>query len=122
MTGMQWMVFSGVAGVGAILIAWQAHQFWIISRDGWEYLWAVLVLVQAGIVYFLILSSIALKYRPQHLALNEAIAFLRGRFHLPAGDSRAGSYRMPAASFRQLFSGVFSRSLPSIGWPSLPLP
>jgi hypothetical protein len=95
MTGIQWMVFSGVAGVGAILIAWQVHQFSIISRDGWEYLWAVMVLVQAAIVYFLMLSAVALKYRPQHLALNEAIAFLRGWFHLPAGDSR---WQLPDAS------------------------
>jgi hypothetical protein len=109
MTGMQWTKFSGIAGVGAVLITLQAHQFWIISRDGWEYLWAVMVLVQAGIVYFLMLGAVALKYRPQHLALNEAIAFLRGGFHLLAGDSR---WQLADAS--RFFPSVVQRCLFSV--------
>ncbi len=84
MTGMQWMKFSGVAGAGAILITMQAHQFSIISRDGWEYLWAVMVLVQAGIVFFLMLDAFAFNRRPPYPGLKDAMAYLRSGFRLPA--------------------------------------
>ncbi|GEM_PF-31159 len=80
MSGFQWLQFSGVVAAGAVLIAMQGHQFSIISRNGWETIWAVMVLWQAAIVYFLALSAIAFETRPKHLSLESSMDLLRGRF------------------------------------------
>ena len=88
MTRIQWLKFAGVAVAGAVLITLQAHQFTIISRNGWEYLWAIMVLVQVAIVYFLILSTLTLEFRPQHLSLSDSMVLLRGWFRLPVKKNR----------------------------------
>jgi exo-beta-1,3-glucanase (GH17 family) len=87
MSGIQWLKFSGVTAAGAVLIAMQCHQFSIISRNGWETLWAVMVLGQAAIVYFLALSAIAFDAMPEHLSLKASMDLLRGRFRPEAGDA-----------------------------------
>ncbi|MEI6262475.1 MAG: beta (1-6) glucans synthase [Deltaproteobacteria bacterium] len=79
MNGFQWLQFSGIVAAGAVLIVMQGHQFSIISRNGWEHLWAVMVLGQAAIVYFLALSAIAFKTLPTHLSLNASMDLLRGK-------------------------------------------
>jgi exo-beta-1,3-glucanase (GH17 family) len=89
MAGIQWLKFSGIAASGAVLIVMQVHQFSIISRNGWEHLWAVMVLLQAAIVYFLALSAIAFKTLPKHLSLKSVMEMLRNRFSLP--DEGIGS-------------------------------
>jgi hypothetical protein len=86
MNGFQWLKFSGVASAGAVLIVMQGHQFSIITRNGWETLWAVMVLGQAAIVYFLALSAIAFESMPEHLSLKASMDLLRERFRPAAGD------------------------------------
>ena len=87
MSGFQWLKFSGVASAGAVLIVMQGHQFSIISRNGWETLWAVMVLGQAAVVYFLALSAIAFESLPKHLSLEASMDLLRGRYSPVAGDA-----------------------------------
>jgi len=87
MSGFQWLQFSGVVAVGAVLIAMQGHQFSIISRNIWEHLWAAMVLVQASIVYFLALSAIAFEFLPEHLSLKASLDLLRGRSRPPVNDN-----------------------------------
>jgi len=86
MSGFQWLKFSGVVAAGAVLIVIQGHQFSIISRNGWEHLWAVMVLGQAAIVYFLALSAIVSDTLPKHLSLKASMDLLRGRFSPMAAD------------------------------------
>ncbi|MFH0994167.1 MAG: hypothetical protein V1844_01515 [Pseudomonadota bacterium] len=89
MGGIQWLKFSGTAGAGAVLIMMQGYQFTIISRNGWELLWAVMILGQAAIVYFLALSAIVSDTLPKHLSLKASMDLLRGRFTpLAADDTR----------------------------------
>ncbi len=40
---VRWLEFSGMAAAGAVLIVMQGHQFTVITRNGWEILWAVVV-------------------------------------------------------------------------------
>ena len=88
MSGFQWLQFSGVVAAGAVLIVMQGHQFSIISRNGWEHLWAVMVLGQAAIIYFLALSAIVFETLPKHLSLKASMDLLRGRFSPMADDTR----------------------------------
>jgi hypothetical protein len=79
MNRFQWLKFSGVAAAGAVLVVMQGHQFSIITRNGWEIIWAVMVLGQAAIVYFLALSAIAFEALPEHLSLEASMDLLRGK-------------------------------------------
>ena len=88
MSGFQWLKFSGVVAAGAVLLVMQGHQFSIISRNGWELLWAVMVLGQAAIVYFLALSAIVSDTLPKHLSLKASMDLLRGRFIPMTDDTR----------------------------------
>ncbi len=88
MNRFQWLQFSGIVAAGAVLIVMQGHQFSIISRNGWEHLWAVMVLGQAAIVYFLALSTIAFKTLPTHLSLNASMDLLRGKSSLMSSENR----------------------------------
>ena len=87
MSGFQWLKFSGGVAAGAVLIVMQGHQFSVISRNGWETIWAVMILGQAFIVYFLVLSAIAFDALPEHLNLKASIDLLRGRFNPVADDT-----------------------------------
>jgi len=87
MSELQWLKFSGGVAAGAVLIVMQGHQFSVISRNGWETIWAVMILGQAFIVYFLVLSAIAFDALPEHLNLKASIDLLRGRFSPVADDT-----------------------------------
>ena len=87
MSGFQWLKFSGGVAAGAVLIVMQGHQFSVISRNGWETIWAVMILGQAFIVYFLVLSAIAFDALPEHLNLKASIDLLRSRFSPVADDT-----------------------------------
>ncbi len=111
MRNVQWLQFSAVVAAGAVLIVMQGHQFSIISRNGWEFLWAGMVLGQAAIVYFLAQSAIAVEALPNLLSLSDAMDLLRGRFRLPAGDSHVkspdGGRFYPPFVLRHLLRGDF---------------
>ena len=103
MSGFQWLQFSGIAAAGAVLIVMQGHQFSIISRNGWEHLWAVMVLGQAAIVYFLALSTTAFKTAPKHLSLNDSMDLLRNQSTRISDDI---SLKTPDGFFSPLFFGI----------------
>ncbi len=109
MSGFQWLKFSGVAAAGAVLIVMQGHQFWIISRNGWEHLWAAMVLGQAAIVYFLALSAIAFKFTPKLLSLKTSMDLLRSR-SCPMSDDI--SLKTPDSG--RFFPPIVLRHLPSV--------
>ncbi|MCX5880502.1 MAG: hypothetical protein NTU74_01395, partial [Deltaproteobacteria bacterium] len=111
MSGFQWLKFSGVVAAGAVLIVMQGHQFSIISRNGWEYIWAVMVLGQAAIVYFLALSAIVSDTLPKHLSLKASMDLLRGRLSPMADDTRSkipDSGRSPLLFVLRHLSSVIS--------------
>ena len=109
MSGFQWLQFAGITAAGAVLIIMQGHQFWIISRNIWEHLWAVMVLGQAAIVYFLALSAIALNAAPTHLNLKTSMDLLRNPSRpLPDGTS------LKTSETGWLFPPVVLRHLPSV--------
>ena len=121
MSGFQLLQFSGVVAAGAVLIAMQVHQFSIISRNCWETIWAVMVLGQAAIFYFMALSAIVFETRPKHLSLGASMDLLRGRFRptasyncmqtpdservFPLFDSR---YLLPVISVNRLAVIIFA--------------
>jgi exo-beta-1,3-glucanase (GH17 family) len=106
MSGFQWLNFSGVVAAGAVLIVMQGRQFSIISRNGWEHLWAVMVLGQAAVVYFLVLSAIVSDTLPKHLSLKASMDLLRGRFS-PMTDNT----RLQAPDGGRFFPSFFLRHL-----------
>lgn len=55
----RWAILSFVAAAGAILISLQGHQFTIISRNSWEYIWAIVILLLATCSYLTCIHSIA---------------------------------------------------------------
>ncbi len=75
----QWLSFSALAATGAVLIVLQGHQFWTITRNFWEALWALMVLVQAAVVYFSVLWAVALDRWPEQLPLKSSMDLLRDR-------------------------------------------
>jgi exo-beta-1,3-glucanase (GH17 family) len=75
----RWLIFDMVMMIGAILIVMQGQQFWMISRNGWEYLWAVVVLFQATAVYLLMLSALADGEVPRYAELGTALEVFRKR-------------------------------------------
>ena len=85
----QWIEFSAIGAAGAMLIVLQGHQFALISRHGWEVVWAVLVLAQASVVYLLLLSTVVRGTPPEHLDLGSTLDLLRKRSG-PAGGPPAG--------------------------------
>jgi exo-beta-1,3-glucanase (GH17 family) len=109
MSGFQWLKFSGIAAAGAVLIVMQGHQFWIISRNGWERLWAGMVLGQAAIVYYLALSATAFNVTPKHLSLSASLDLLRNLSRPISGDT---SLNIPDSG--RLFPPFVLRHLTSV--------
>jgi exo-beta-1,3-glucanase (GH17 family) len=79
MSVAQWLKFSTGLMVGAILIVMQGNQFAIVTRNGWENLWAGTVLIQAGIAYLMTLDAIASGYPLHYFSLDSTIHFLYNR-------------------------------------------
>lgn len=109
MSGFQWLQFSGVTAAGAVLIIMQGHQFWVISRNIWEHLWAVMVLGQATIAYVLILSAIAFNAAPTHLSLKASMDLVRKPSRLAPGGI---SFKTTESQWP--FPPVVLRHLPSV--------
>lgn len=63
--------------VGAVMLPLQGHQFAVIARNGWEYIWAVVVLGLATAAYFVCIQAIstrrALGFTPLGQTLSTAI-------------------------------------------------
>ena len=77
MSASRWLQFSLAMAGGAILIVLQGHQFFIISTNTFEYLWAFLVLSLSAGVYLLALQAIGSGATPRHLSLDGSMDFLR---------------------------------------------
>lgn len=77
MSASRWLLFSLAMATGAILIVLQGHQFFIISTNTFEYLWAFFVLSLSAGVYLLALQAIASGTTPRHLSLDGSMDFLR---------------------------------------------
>ncbi len=72
-----WLQFSLIMTAGAIIIVMQGHQFSVISRNLWEYLWAVIVLIQSFTAYMLILYSVSSGNKPIYASLGDSFSFFR---------------------------------------------
>ncbi len=79
MTWKRWTSFTVAGAIGAILIVLQGNQFFIISRDILEYVWAVIVLSQAVIIYQMALYAIATGDVPACGDVCKTLDFLRSR-------------------------------------------
>jgi exo-beta-1,3-glucanase (GH17 family) len=85
---IQWFPFWIIAAAGATLWVIQGHQFTVITRSVWETMWAVMVMVQAAIVYVLLLRAAAGGSVPEHLDLKSSLDLLTGRFPGSAAGGR----------------------------------
>ncbi|HET8707965.1 MAG TPA: hypothetical protein VFM46_16800, partial [Pseudomonadales bacterium] len=88
-----WALLTFVIAAGAILISLQGHQFAIISRNPWEYLWAVVVLLFATSIYLIGINAIASgnTHTPEPLA--NAVAWLRNPSQ-PSPETMHGLLRL----------------------------
>ena len=87
MSGLRWVFFTAAGVIGAVLIVLQGNQFFIISRNILEYVWAVIVLGQAVVVYQMGLYAIASGILPPCSDIHETLDFLRGQRRYVSGIS-----------------------------------
>jgi glucan 1,3-beta-glucosidase len=73
----QWIGFSMLAPLGAVLIVLQGEQFTVVSHHAGQLVWAALVMAQAIIAYFLLLSAAVGRALPQRLSLAATLDLLR---------------------------------------------
>lgn len=93
MTISSWLRFSVIMTAGAIIIVMQGHQFSVISRNLWEYLWAAIVLAQSFIAYMLILYSMSSGITPKYASLGDSFNFMR-RMSSPTHETLIGVLRL----------------------------
>ncbi|MFZ5773981.1 MAG: beta (1-6) glucans synthase [Thermodesulfobacteriota bacterium] len=73
MTAGRWLGLTALTAVGAILLALQAQQFAIVSRNIWEWGWAFLVLTMASGVWGLSLHAVSTATPLRHAPLINAL-------------------------------------------------